>query len=216
MAQKAFTECMEVYGEHPLILKRLALINMVKGNIGAAKVYLGALAKTLFDAGWARDYLTRLQSDPNLSTDENIQQLRSIRLKKDHPTVVFANEKMFLTLLSENSKNRMALEYLMSWYLLTKQLDKLVGNIERLKELGYSQFPRHYEEAVLIYAYARNEPVFLHGYEVRPEARREIEGFSGIFNSYGKNKQAAIHKLVENHGGSYFFYHLYGFSGVKN
>jgi len=215
MAQKNFTECMEVYGEHPLILKRLALINMVKGNIGAAKIYLGALGKTLFDADWARDYLTRLQSDPNLSTDENIRQLRCVRLKKDHPAVVFANEKMFLTLLSENSKNRMAFEYLMSWYLLTKQLDKLVGNIGRLKELGYSQIPRHYEEGLLIYAYGRSEPVFLHGYEVGPEARRQIESFSKIFNSYGKNKQAAIHELVEDYGGSYLFYHLYGFSGVK-
>jgi hypothetical protein len=215
MAQKNFTECMEVYGEHPLILKRLALINMVKGNIGAAKIYLGALGKTLFDADWARDYLTRLQSDPNLSTDKDILQLRCVGLKKDHPTVVFANEKMFLTLLSENSKNRMAFEYLMSWYLLTKQLDKLVGNIGRLKELGYSQIPRHYEEGLLIYAYGKNEPVFLHGYEVGPEAHRQIEGFSRIFNSYGKNKQAAIHELVEDYGGSYFFYHLYGFSGVK-
>jgi hypothetical protein len=215
MAQKDFTECMEVYGEHPLILKRLALINMVKGNIGAAKIYLGALGKTLFDADWARDYLARLQSDPNLSTDANIQQLRSVRLKKDHPTVVFANEKMFLTLLSENSKNRMAFEYLMSWYLLTKQLDKLVGNIGRLKELGYSAIPRHYEEALLINAYGKNEPVFLHGYEAGPEASRQIESFSKIFNSYGGNKQAAIHKLAEDYGGSYFFYHLYGFSGVK-
>ena len=215
MAQKNFAECMEVYGEHPLILKRLALINMVKGNIGAAKIYLGALGKTLFDADWARDYLARLQSDPNLSTDKDIQQLRCVSLKKDHPTVFLANENMFLTLLSENSKNRMAFEYLMSWYLLTKQLDKLVGNIGRLKELGYSQIPRHYEEGLLIYAYGKNEAVFLHGYDAGPEARRQIEGFSTIFNSYGGNKQAASHKLAEDYGGSYFFYHLYGFSGVK-
>ncbi len=215
MAQKNFAECMEVYGEHPLILKRLALINMVKGNIGAAKIYLGALGKTLFDADWARDYLTRLQSDPNLSTDEDIQQLRCVRLKKDHPTVVFANERMFLTLLSENSKNRMAFEYLMSWYLLTKQLDKLVGNIGRLKELGYSAIPRHYEEAILIYAYAKKEAVFLHGYDAGAETQRQIEGFSRVFNNYGKNKQAAINELVEGYGGSYLFYYLYGFSGVK-
>jgi hypothetical protein len=216
MAQKNLTECMEVYGEHPLILKRLALINMVKGNIGAAKIYLGALAKTLFDGDWARDYLTRLQSDPNLTTDQNIQQLRSVSLKKDHPTVFLVNENMFLTLLSENSKNRMAFEYLMSWYLLTKQLDKLVGNIGRLKELGYSAIPRHYEEAIFIYAYARKEAVFLHGYDAGAETQRQIEGFSRVFNNYGKNKQAAINELVKDYGGSYLFYHLYGFSGVKN
>ena len=50
-AQKNFTECMETYGEHPLLLERLALINMVKGNTSAAKIYLKALSMVRNAAG---------------------------------------------------------------------------------------------------------------------------------------------------------------------
>jgi len=215
LAQMNLIECMEVYGEHPLILKRLALINMVKHNTGAAKIYLTALTKTFFHDDWARDYLALLETDPELSTDRRVQKLRSVRMKKDHPVVSFATEKMLLTLLSENGKNKMAFEYLMSSYLLTKQLEKFIGQLGRLNELGYSQLPRHYQEAICIYTYGKDTPVFLHGYSVDPQVLREIEHFTKIFNQYGQNKQAAIHPLVQEFSGSYFFYHLYGFSGIR-
>jgi len=77
------TECLEGLGARPMVLQRLALINMVKGNSGSAKIYLGALSKTLFNNDWAKQYLDRLETDPDLSTDKYIQHLRSICLDKD-------------------------------------------------------------------------------------------------------------------------------------
>ncbi|MBN2272611.1 MAG: hypothetical protein JXN61_18505 [Sedimentisphaerales bacterium] len=215
MAQKNFTECMEVYGEHPLILKRLALINMVKRNIGAAKIYLRALSKTLFEADWARYYLVALDTDPELSTDRRIGQLRSVALKKDHSTIFVPAELAYLTLLEENSKNRMAFEYLMTLYMLGKQVDKVTGSFKRISEFGDKEFPRHYQEAICIYAYSTGKPVYLEGRTLDPRVRKEIEEFSGIFNSFGKNKQAAVGPLAREFGGTYFFYHLFGFSGVE-
>jgi len=50
MAENALTECLEGIGSRPMVLQRLALINMVKGNLGSAKIYLGKLSKTLFHA----------------------------------------------------------------------------------------------------------------------------------------------------------------------
>ncbi len=215
MAQKNLTECMEVYGEHPLILKRLALINMVKGNIGAARIYLRALSKTLFEADWARRYLAVLDADSELSADKNIGQLRSVALKKDHSTVFLPAELAFLTLLEENSKNRMAFEYLMALYMLGKQVDKVAGSFKRIGEFGGKEFPRHYQEAICIYAYSTGKPVYLEGRTIDTQVRKEIEEFSRIFNSLGKNKQAAVGPLARDFGGTYFFYHLFGFSGVK-
>jgi len=215
MAQKNFTECMEVYGEHPLILKRLALINMVKRNIGAARIYLRALSRTLFEAGWARHYLAAIEADPELSADKGIAQLRSVALKKDHSTVFLPAELAFLTLLEENSKNRMAFEYLMALYMLGKQVDKVAGSFKRISEFGGKEFPRHYQEAICIYAYSTGKPVYLEGRTIDTQVRKEIEEFSRIFNSLGKNKQAAIGPLARDFGGTYFFYHLFGFSGVK-
>jgi len=215
MAEKNLTECMEVYGAHPMILKRLALINMVKGNYGSARVYLGALRQTLFGADWAEDYLSRLRSDPNLSADDRIQHLRAVRMEKDYATIFFSREKMLCELLEKNSQNRMAFEYLTAWYMLTRQLEELVENIRRVSDFDYPELPGLYEEAVLIYVYGTKKPVYLVGYQATGEARRRIEHFSEVFNKRMRNKAAAFDELAKDYGDSYFFYHIYGFSGVK-
>ena len=72
-AESMLTLAMDAYGERPVFLKRLALINMVKGNTGAAKVYLGAFSRTLFETDWAKAYLKKIECDPNLSADEEVQ-----------------------------------------------------------------------------------------------------------------------------------------------
>ncbi|MBN2136206.1 MAG: hypothetical protein JW720_00215 [Sedimentisphaerales bacterium] len=215
MAQKNLTECMEVYGEHPLILERLALTNMVKGNINAARVYLAALTKTIFHAGRARDYLSLLSADPGLSTDDYIQSLRAVAMKRDFHTIFFEPEMMYLVLLTENSKNRMAFEYLMATHMLKRQLDRFIRNLKWCKGFEDSQFPRHYEEAICIYAYGTQKPVFLHGRSLDPQVRRQAEQFGDMFNRYRQDKKAAINPLAQAYGGTYFFYNLYGFSGVK-
>jgi len=215
LAHKNYTECLEIYGPHPLILERLALANLVKGNVDAARIWLGALSKTLFHARWARESLAHLEADPTLAKEARVMQWRSICMKEDSPTIFAPTEWQLQTLLKENGGNRMAFEYLMSTYMLTRQLEKLVGLLDRLDALGYTQFPRHYEEAILVYAYTTRQPVFLHGREIDPQTRQRIEQFSQTFNRYGKDKQAALRELAGGYGDSYFFFNLYGLSGVK-
>ncbi|MFH1716412.1 MAG: DUF6057 family protein [Planctomycetota bacterium] len=215
MAQKNLVECMEVFGAQPMILQRLALIDMVKANYGSARIYLGALSKTLFHAAWANNYLAKLQSDPNLSTDERIQHLRAVRMEKDYPSVFFPRERMLCDLLEKNNKNRMAFEYLSAWYMLNRQLEKSIGNLERLSDFDYRELPPLYEEVVLIYAYGTKKPVRLASYQPKREARLRIEQFSQVFNRYGRNKPAAFDELARDYGDSYFFYHIYGISGVR-
>jgi len=216
MAENDLAECVGLFGRRPAILKGLAWANMVKGSIGSARIYLGALRKTLFDAGWANEYLDRLESDPNLSADKEIQRLRRLCVAKDHSSVFSDNEQAMLALLEKNSTNRMAFEYLMSWYLLTKQLEKFVGNINKLNDLGYSEVPGLYDEAFFIYAYSTGKSVELEGDWGRPKSGQRIEDFSRIFKSYGRNKETAFAELAKKYGDSYLFYNLYGFSGVKN
>ncbi len=215
MAHKNYTECLEIYGPHPLILQRLALANLAKGHVDAARIYLGALNETLFHARWAQGYLARLADDPTLASDERLAQLRSLGMQADFPTVFLPAERQFQTLLDENEHNRMAFEYLMSSYMLTRELDKFVANLGRVDTFGYGPFPRHYEEAILVYAYTKREPVFLHGREIDPRAKQNIEQFSRTFSRHGKNKQAALRELATGFGDSYFFFNLYGLSGVK-
>ena len=216
MAENAFTESLEGLGERPSILKELALINMAKANYDSARIYLGALNKTLFYDKWANNYLEHLKSDPEMSGDKEIQHLRSIRMEKDYGFTSLHNiEITLLQLLEKNRQNRMAFEYLMSWYLLNGRLDKFVQNLERLDDFGDSQFPRLYEEAMLIYVFSVRKPVNLHGRQISTQTRERFDGFTQVLNDYGKNKQAAYNKLAKDYWNSYFFYYVYGLRGTE-
>ena len=215
LAENAMTECLEALGARPMILQRLALMNMVKGNVGSAKIYLGALSKTLFHADWAEHYLDNLQNDPNLVSDRYVQHLRSLCLDKDCPIYSLLRERTLLWLLEKNHQNRMAFEYLMAWHLLNKSLSKFAQKIERLPDLGYTELPTHYEEAALIYSFKTRQPVFLGDYPPNPQVRRKIEDFSRILIAYGGNKQAALEDLSKNFRNTYFFYNIYAPSGTE-
>jgi len=65
-AEYAMTQSLDIFGQRPMILKQLAFTNMVKDNLGTARIYLGALSKTLFHADWANNYLDQLESDSSL------------------------------------------------------------------------------------------------------------------------------------------------------
>ncbi|MBN2592303.1 MAG: hypothetical protein JXA81_02265 [Sedimentisphaerales bacterium] len=215
MAENALTECLEGIGSRPMVLQRLALINMVKGNSDSARIYLGALGKTLFHADWANSYLDRLQIDPDLASDKYIQHLRSLCLDKDVPIYTLYKEKTLLWLLERNSQNRMAFEYLMAWYMLNRNLGKFVLNLERLQDFGYRELPTHYEEAAIIYIYGTKKPLNLSGYQPNPQKRRQIEDFTRIINSdkYKGNKQAASEELAKKYCNTYFYYYMYTPSG---
>ena len=215
LAESMLTLAMDTYGERPVFLKRLALINMVKGNTGAAKVYLGTLSRTLFDAGWARGYLERIEADPNLPTDEQVQHLRRImpEIDRDFKSL---DESIFLDLLDKNRRNRMAFEYLAAHYLLTGQLGKFTGFLNRLDDFDYSGIPRVYEEAILYCNFTAKKNVKVPGREISPESRARFDGFCNTFLvRYGGNKQLALDDLAKNYGDSYLFYTLYGCSGMK-
>jgi len=216
IAQNDLTECLETFGERPMILKRLALVNMVKGDIDSARIYLGSLSKTLFDADWANNYLELVQTDPNLATDDKIQHLRSLMMENDYGFSSFDIEEVLLQLLEENRQNQMAFEYMMAWYMLSGQLGKFVQNLDRLDDFDYPQIPRLYEEAMLVYVYRERKPLDLRGRRFSPESRQRFEAFSKTYEKgYGRNKQAAFGELARYYGDSYMFYCVYGFSGVK-
>jgi len=215
IAQNDLTECFEVFGARPMILKRLALVNMVKGDIDSARIYLGVLSKTLFDADWANKYLELLNADPNLATDDRIQHLRSLMLKTDYGFSAFDIEDILSQLLQENRQNRMAFEYTMAWYMMTRQLDKFVRNLDRLDDFGYIRLPRLYEEAVLVQLYRARKPINLFGRQLTSESKQRFEMFSQTYKRYGTNKKAAVKELAKGFGDTYLFYYIYDFSGMK-
>ncbi|MHC4157995.1 MAG: DUF6057 family protein, partial [Planctomycetota bacterium] len=208
-AEGELAELLEAIGEHPVILKRLALINMVKDNLGAARIYLRALSNTLFYADWANNYLALLRSDPCLLTDVKIQHLRNLKPENDDENVLSA-------LLTKSTHEQMAFEYFMALHLLAKQLDdKFIQNLALLKNFAYPEIPQHYQEAILLYTFEKRKAVDLYGYRLNPELHQQFQKFARLLKRYGKDNRVAFNKLAKDYGDTYLFYYTYGASGMK-
>ncbi len=194
-------EVLEQAGDHPAVLWRLVLINVVKGKTEAARVFLRLLAKDMVHGKAARDYLARLKADPLLSGDAEVQRIRSVMIAEDYSDFLrISPDALMEKLLQTNSKNRMAFEYQMAFYLLTGDLEKVALNIKRLDELGYPHVPRHYEEAILLYTSVTGKRVPLHGRRITAATTERFRRFIALV---GRGEQNA---LAEEFWNSYFFY----------
>ena len=129
--------------------KRLAETNLVNRNYQVAEKYLKALEKTLFYRSWAKSKMALCGNDEAIDADPGYGYLRSVRLH-DHDFLFNrqAMETMLGYLVQENPANHMALEYLLAWNLLDKNLK---GFVNYCPFEAYSGgVPRCYQEAFLL------------------------------------------------------------------
>lgn len=204
-AEHNLTVALETRGELPVILKQLAYIRMVKGDIDSARVFLKALRKTFFHAECANEYLSRLKADPGLSNDIEIQQLRSLTMREDR-TFKHGEFEKGLYLLEGNT-NRMAFEYRMAVYLLQARCEKIVQNLALLKKYNYLRMPRLWEEAVLIYEHTTKTKIDLHGYRISRATQQRFQAINQADKVYG-NRQLAMKELSKKYGDSFILYYL--------
>ena len=157
---------------------------MIKGEPEAARRFLALLERSLLHRRWARRLRRQLDDDPTLSDVPIVASRRKLMVVRDAIGEVERLEAMLEGLLERDRRNRMAFEYLMAHYLLTRQIDKLAANLDRFDDFQYPHLPRHCEEALVIYSEAGQQALDLGDREIRPEARRR-------FYEYVRTLQAA-------------------------
>jgi hypothetical protein len=207
MAQHNLNEALEFYGEQPLLLKRLALVHLIKGNMGTAKIYLNSLSKTLFYCPWAQDYLQAMREDPQLDEHQEISFYRSIALEKDYP-FPYSTDHIFRDLLEKNSQNRMAFEYMMAFSLLHKDFRAIMDNLNYLKNFNYPAVPKLYQQAIVLITSNPENRYPLPEVAISMETIELFQLFFRTINQYREDRQKAIDVLKEKYSNNYFFYCL--------
>jgi len=215
IAQKLASELVTTKGHLGIALEELAWINIIKGHPDTARVYLMALKKDLIYRRRAMSLLRSL--DGGLAPDQAVVINRTRSCMRDETAGVTGSEPVDETLavlLDHNPSNRMAFEYLMACYLVAKRVDKILENVQRLRDLGYQKIPTLYEEAILIYYGTRGLAVNLARFNIRPETLQRYEMFMQLANTMqGTNRQAAFQRLIRDFGTSYFFYFAFTWRG---
>jgi len=215
MAEHKWSTALDGYGERPMILKRLALINMIKGNTGSARVYLESLKRTLFDKNYAYKYLPLIDNENLLSQDPMIKKYRSFMVDDDKPMDHLSAELLLKTLFQNNSKNKMAYEYLMAWFLLTKQVDGIADYANYLSFYGYEKLPPYIEDAVLLYQTKSSKKANLGNFKISRDAVVRFQEFSQLQRQYPNDIKRIYDASKDKFGNSYLFYYLFSRSGLK-
>ncbi|MGQ9731642.1 MAG: DUF6057 family protein, partial [Candidatus Zipacnadales bacterium] len=120
-------------------------------------------------------------------------------------------------LLLANPHNRMAFEYLMAYYLVTRNLDRLAHELWRLEQLSYPDIPRAYQEALVLWeAGDTSRKAECGGRQVSPEVvdtfARFTVAYATAYRTFGH--EGARLKLAAEFGNTYYYYHAFGQSGV--
>jgi hypothetical protein len=194
----------------------LAAVNISKGKTEVARVFLKALAKDLWHHNRAMKMLRHLDDDPARAREEANRYLRSSVLTRTAGELPFELESRCLMLLRGDQSNRMAFEYLMTCYLINRDLPKFVRHFPRLGDFGYPAIPRVYEEALLLYQMTTGRTVSLPGYAIRSETGDRFADFQSRVVPFQERGDArgARESAAASHGNSYFFYYVFGECGV--
>ena len=210
-AEKIAGEIMEKMGPYPDIIYRRALIQIAKGNRDAAAVYLGKLASMPFYRAEAKRLLGMLDNNGALLSEPRIASMCANRDTVDY--FVFNNvggDVILRRLLQSNPGNKTAYDYLMTYCLLTHQLDEVAALAPAAPAFGYTLLPRSWEEALCLYQavnsqQAPSEDPFS---GLRQETVERFKEFSRAWLQMEHDPEAA-EKLAPAFGDSYFYFSLF-------
>jgi hypothetical protein len=213
LAEKVVGELVECMGPYPPFIYRSALIQIAKGNTQAASVYLHKLNRMPFCRKDARQLLQMINDGTALASDSRIALLRARMDTSDYFLYQTDEETMLRSLLNRNPDNKMAYEYLMAYYLQTGQLKKIADNVFRAADLGYTYcLPRHWEEALCIYAYEDSATTKMQELPLRGETVAELDRYLQSYAPYQNDPSKellAASTLKAEFGATYFYYYTF-------
>ena len=209
-AEHLACEALEHEGEKTETLWLLAEINILKGRPAAARVFLNVLNLVPFERKGAESCLRILETNPTMSGNHKLERIRSRLVKTNFPHPGTPTESLLMQLLDSNPHNQMAFEYLMSYYLLSRQQDKFVEKLKRMDDFKYANFPRNWEEAVLLYQGLKGVQVDLHGRQIRPETLQRFQQYCQATATKLFGTAEGNSKLPVDFGDTYWYYYDFG------
>jgi len=185
------------------LMKRLAEINMVIGQIEVAKKYLNTLKTTTFHRQWAEEQLASIEKNPNfkpnwvLEREKLLPQYDTIRTSDNY-------KASLELLLKSNPNNTMALDYLLCYHLLNKDVTSFTEAFKKYYPIRSRDLPQLYAEGLIIQMIRdKASESQLQEFGISPSV---IKSFAEYTNIYAQNngKSAPLEQKFRN---SYWFYY---------
>jgi hypothetical protein len=205
-AQRWAYEEMVVYGPRPQNMKMLIKSSLINGKYSMAEKYSGILTNTLFYKPWAKEY-KKLVGD-SVAIQSNPELGRKVKILPGDDFFIFLDSPQdnLPLLVDENHANKEAFEYLMSWLMLSKEVEMLVNNIKLMKNMGYTRIPRHIEEAIMIYYNSQGAFPDLGGLSISNETMQRFEKYFSTYMKARQNPATLKEKMRKQFGNTFWYY----------
>ena len=177
-------------------VRRLAETNLVKGDYEAASKYLGMLLNSRADRKWA---LERMPDAWSPEYRKRIEDMRALMPQFDMVHGMEQAQLVLRILLTANSSNRMALDYLLCYDLLVKDIDAFVADYN--PSMTSSSL---YGEAMLIFLAAKGgiDRENLEHYHISADMLERFDRFVRIYKRDG----GSLANLTADFGKTYWYY----------
>ena len=201
-------EALTKYELEPIVLKRIALSNLILGEYKISRKFLTILSKSVIHRKWANKYLNYINNEELIESDPVIQEKRDLMPKHDYYANNNEPEVNLVNLLEDNPKNKMAFEYLIANSLLRHDIGNVIRNLHYLSELNYPEIPKHIEEAILLYIiFQKGEDIQLKPYQISNMTTERFRRYNNIlYNKHKNNLRAARYDLSKYFGNTFWYY----------
>ncbi len=178
--------------------KRLAETNYINGDTQVCEKYLRALRHTLFYRRWAERFPQGVEYGSMAE-----------RRLKEHDFLFSQGEmdSMLGLLYVENRENAPAFDYLLSWCLLSKRLDRFW---ECLRLRNYEVLPKSYQEALILSLALREGLPDTSPAYISSSVYVRLKNF---LQAYDSGRDMAW--MQKNFGDTYWFYYYFRYNGGK-
>ena len=205
-AQRWAYEEMVVYGPRPQNMKILIKASLIYGKYRMTGKYTRILKNTLFYRTWAKEYEKLIGDSLGIQSHPELGRKVKILPGADFFIFLESPQNNLPMLVDENSANREAFEYLMSWLMLSKEVEMLVNNIRLMKSMGYTRIPRHIEEAVMIYYDSQGVYPDLGGLELSDEIKLRFSQYFTAYMSARQNPALLKEKMEKQFSNTFWYY----------
>ncbi len=197
----------EVYS--PKIIIRLATCAILLQDFPVAKKYLEILHKSIIYKKTANDLYGYLNEDGASELKNDLFGERKIKYD-----IVFINNHHpdldLIHILNKDKNNKMAFEYLMSYYLLNNNLGRFYKYLTLyVNNFGYKKLPKTYQEAMLLFYLSTNTPAEQYMSVIDKSVMNRFSEFNKTMIEYNMNLKRARKDLQKNFGDTYWYYLRY-------
>jgi hypothetical protein len=184
--------------------KLIASTFIINGQYDVAMKYLLPLSNTIFYRKWANEAISLLYDEDKINAHPEFGKQRRNIPRYDFYFNKDQLDLALLFLLNANPDNRTAYEYLMAYFLLNKNMEGFLQNIDHAKRMDYKEIPLYFQEAAAyLYNVLPEKPPQLISFPVKSIVMANLNLFFKRFKTDDKN---AAENLKKDFGKTYWYY----------